>query len=577
MVGNPNIGKTTLFNALTGAKERVGNRAGVTVECAKRRLKGLDGVLIDLPGIYSLAPQSRDEEIAAEEIRNHKPDLIVNIVDATNLSRNLYLTTQLVELKVPLIIALNMMDEAAKLGLRIDAKRLEREIGARVVPICARTGEGLDELKAAMRSTIKLPVPLCYGCDARRRFECTRRLCAEAVERPIGLDRLFTHRIFGFPIFFAIMGLIFYLTFDSLGAWLSDGAETLVADFLSPLAEEGLMKLQLPFWAVRLIVDGLLMGVCGVLTFLPQVALLFLFLSLLEDCGYLARISFLTDTFLSKIGLSGKAFVPLFMGFGCTVPAALAARTLGRRSERRRTLRLLPFLPCSAKLPVFGLLARAFFPRHRGLIVLSLYVLGIIVGILLSLLTKAMKREGEEAPFILELPPYRKPVAKNTLMLVGERTSHFLFRAGTVILCVSALLWALMHFDPALCYTDAAERSLIGVFGAKIAPAFTPLGFGFYQAAVALLVGLVAKEAVLSSLLLFFNGSVATLTAAFSPLSAYCFMAFVLLYPPCFAALVTMRREYGGFGILPWLLIGQPLLAYGICNILHCVLQNCGF
>lgn len=565
LAGNPNIGKTTLFNALTGARERVSNRAGVTVEVNKRRLKGMDGTLIDLPGIYSLSPQSKDEQIAAEAVKEQLPDVIVNIVDATNLQRNLFLTTQLMELKLPMVIALNMMDEARRRGLKVDAAELERRLGVRVIPIAARTGEGLDKLKEAMCAARTAPAPLCSGCSARLRYGCIERVTGAEKVRVSGLDRVLTHKIFGFPIFIAVMALVFYLTFDSLGAFLSDGAEslgTLLCDWVRQLLRTA------PEWLSGLITDGILNGVTGVMTFLPEVALLFGLLSLLEDSGYLARAAFIMDSLMRKIGLDGKAFVPLVMGFGCTVPAALAARTLPNSSERKRMLMILPFLPCSAKLPVFGLMARAFFPSHRGLVVLALYFLGILTAVLVALL---MRNRATEQPFLLELPPYRIPTLKNTWMQMADRTGHFLFRAGTVILLVSALLWILMHFSSDLSYTEQTQDSLLGTFGTLIAPIFTPLGFGFWQAAVAILVGLVAKEAVLSSLLLFYGGSAAALTAAFDPLSACCFLIFVLLYPPCFAAIITLHREYRDLRCTAFTLLVQPIIAYAACCLFRLI------
>lgn len=562
LVGNPNCGKTTLFNALTGAHERVSNRAGVTVDHIERKMRGADAVIVDLPGIYSLNPHSMDEQIASEAIAAHKPDLIVNIVDATNLQRNLFLTTQLMELGVPQVVALNMMDEAKKLGLEVDASELERTLGLPIIPIVAKTGDGLSALKRTIFSTHKCPSPLCKACSATARYRCLERVGAPNKARVSVLDRVLTHRWLGFPIFFAIMALVFYLTFGSVGAYLSEGAKKLgelLCEWVRSLMSSS------PYWLSGLIVDGILNGVTGVLTFLPQIALLFGFLSLLEDSGYLARIAFIMDAPMRRLGLDGKAFVPLLMGFGCTVPAALATRTLGSRRERGLTLLMLPFLPCSAKLPVFALISSCFFKERSWLVILALYAMGIAVAVLTAMFFGG-KRRSE--PFLMELPPYRRPTFRNTWMQISVRTGHFLYRAGTIILIMSAVLWALMHFSVQFAYTDQTQSSLLGAIGTLIAPAFSPLGFGFWQAAVALIVGLIAKEAVLSSLLLFYGGSLAAIQAAFTPLSAFCFLTFVLLYPPCFASVITIHRERRSRLSTAFALLFWPIVAYAVCLLI---------
>ena len=664
LVGNPNCGKTTLFNALTGAREYVGNWPGVTVEKKERRLHayGHDITVVDLPGIYSLSPYSMEEIVARNFIIDERPDAIINIVDATNLERNLYLTVQLMELERPMVIALNMMDEVARMGVTIDCERLSLELGVPVLPICARTGEGVDDLlrrsagllalsheqlhagfciepddlydarthaahhrigdalsdaparaglpahwaeikllegDAMVREQLCLTPEQAAAVDAAvadyvsdglpgdgearvadSRYRYITRVCAAAVShRGAGqdftdrIDAVLTNKWAGIPIFLAIMGAIFVLTFDTLGGWLSDGVDQLVIGLFLPWARDLLEGAAAAPWLVSLLCDGVITGVGAVLVFLPQIALLFFFLSLLEDSGYLSRTAFLMDRALKRFGLSGKSFIPMLMGFGCTVPAAMAARTMENENDRRMTIMLLPFVSCSAKLPVYGLIASAFFDEYRGLIVLSLYALGIVVGILTGILFRHTLFRENRAAFVLELPPYRWPSMRNTLLHVGERVGHFLEKAGTIILLMSVVLWFLMHFTPALAMTAQTERSILGVAGGWIAPLFRPLGFGTWQASVALLSGLIAKEAVNSSLSMFLGATGDALNGAlaglFTPLAAYSFLVFVLLYVPCMAAVTTMRRELGS-ARHTWITVGyQLLVAYVMALLVH--------
>ena len=384
------------------------------------------------------------------------------------------------------------------------------------------------------------------------------------------IDAILTNKYLAIPIFLLIMFLIFLLTFSSLGAWLSDQVDLLINGALAPWLSGWLTEIGTSSWLVRLISDGVIGGVGGVLTFLPQIALLFLCLSLLEDSGYLSRTAFIMDKLLRSFGLSGKSFIPMLMGFGCTVPAAMGARTMENEKDKRMTILLLPFMSCSAKLPVYGLIAGAFFAQHRGLVVFSLYVLGIVAGILTGLLFKGTLFKGKDAPFVLEMPPYRRPVLRNTLQHVGERVQHFLEKAGTIILFMSIVLWFLQSFDTSLQMVENSANSVLGVLGGWIAPALTPLGFGAWQAAVALLAGVVAKEAVVSSLSLFYGFSTiagdtavrASLGATFTPLAAYSFLVFVLLYVPCMAAVATMRRELGSGKWTVFMVGYQVLIAY---------------
>ncbi len=638
LVGNPNCGKTTLFNALTGSNQYVGNWPGVTVE-KKEGLANLDGrsiTIVDLPGIYSLSPYSMEEIVARNFIVDEGPDAIINIVDATNLERNLYLTVQLLELEKPMVVALNFMDEVAKHGDKIDVKRLSQALGVPVIPITARSGDNVDELLRIAHQSIHtgftlepddlyddfthqihhqvgelihdkayaahLPahwtsIKLLEGDDlvekalgldeetrwkldhivqkyesaytlgdretlvADSRYQFISRVVTVAVKkgRPLGamtlsdkIDSVVTHKVFAVPVFLLTMLAMFALTFGPLGSSLSDGVEYLIGSVLGPWAADILAGANVAPWMISLVVDGIIGGVGGVLTFLPQIALLFLFLSLLEDSGYMARAAFIMDRLLRRFGLSGKAFIPMLMGFGCTVPAIMGARTMEQDKDRRMTMLLVPFMSCSARLPVYGLLSAAFFPQYAGLVVFSLYILGLLCAILSGIFFKKVVFRGEPAAFLLELPPYRLPTLKNCATHVWEKVRGFLVKAGTLILAMSVILWFLQTFGPGLVMVENAADSFLGRFGSLIAPIFKPMGFGVWQAAVALLAGLIAKEAVVSTLSLLYGFSIgasgATVAAALSgtfasPVAAYAFLVFVLLYVPCVAAMSTMYRE----------------------------------
>lgn len=663
LAGNPNSGKTTLFNALTGAKEYVGNWPGVTVEKKEGRIKayGHEMLLVDLPGIYSLSPYSMEEVIARNFITEEKPDVIINIVDGTNLERNLYLTLQLMELERPMVIALNMMDEVEKHGDKIDVIRLAKELGVPVVPISARTKEGVDELVQRCSAIIALAhaqahkgfsiepdhvfdklthaahhkigailggkaeeagLPrhwaeikllelddlvlkkLKLNSDEHRelnaiineytlgdnnfdgamrladsRYKFISGIVAVSLKRnpkpkessfSYKIDRVLTHKYLAIPIFLVVMLLIFAITFGTVGSWLSDQMSMLINDAIAPILENFLVSINTSQWLVSLICDGIIGGVGGVLEFLPQIAMLFVCLSFLEDSGYLSRTAFIMDKLLQRFGLSGRSFIPMLMGFGCTVPATMSARTMENEQHRRMTVLLLPFISCSAKLPVYGLIASAFFARGSMLVVFSLYILGILVGILTGFVFKSTLFRGKSATFVMEMPPYRWPTWQNTLQHVGERVLHFLEKAGTIILCVSVLIWFLQSFDLRLHMVDNATNSMLGALGSIIAPVLKPLGFGTWQAAVALLTGFVAKEAVVSSLSLLYgfsdvaNGMAirASLGATFTPLSAYAFLVFVLLYVPCMAAVTTMRRELNSSKWTLFMVVYQIAVAY---------------
>ena len=635
LAGNPNCGKTTLFNALTGSNQYVGNWPGVTVEKKEgtARLGDKSMTVVDLPGIYSLSPYSMEEIVARDFIIGEAPDCIIDIVDATNLERNLYLTVQLLELERPMVVALNFMDEVAKRGAQIDVARLSKELGIPVVPITARTGEGLDTLLptahrqmplgftiepddlydsfthdihhrmgelihdyayaaglpahwAAIKllegddivaKALKLPARVSGLLDAvvaeyegssdlgdretliaDSRYQYIEKVVAASVVkggRPGELtfsekvDKVVTHRLFAIPLFLLTMLLMFVVTFGPFGSWLSNGVGAAV-DSLSGWLSGALSGAGVSPVLVSLVCDGIIAGVGGVLTFLPQIALLFFFLSFLEDSGYMSRAAFIMDRLLRRFGLSGKAFIPMLMGFGCSVPAIMGARPMENEKDRRMTILLVPFMSCSAKLPVYGLLSAAFFGPYAGLVVFGLYLIGMAAGILSGLFFKKTLFAGEPAPFVLELPPYRLPSLSNMLTHVWQKVRGFLIKAGTLILLMSMVLWLLQSFDFSLRMVEDAGQSMLGTLGSLIAPIFAPCGFGHWQAAVALLTGLVAKEMVVSSLSMFYgfsltasSGAVAAAMAGFTPLSAFSMLVFILLYVPCVAAVSTLFKE----------------------------------
>ena len=638
LVGNPNCGKTTLFNALTGSDQYVGNWPGVTVEKKEGTAKvgDVSFTVVDLPGIYSLSPYSMEELVARRFIIGEKPDAIINIVDATNLERNLYLTMQLLELERPMVLALNFMDEVEKKGDQIDCGKLSAHLGVPVIPISARDNKNIDKLveeaHRQMHTGLTLEpddlyddfthaihhrigdiihdrayergipahwaaIKLLEGdsevakdlglgettlrridqiateyeasselgdretllADSRYRF--VERVVRSSVKRrgdggkptiTERIDAVATHKYFALPLFLAMMLVVFLITFSGPGAWLSDGIAAFLEDVLCPGASAWLNSLGAPAWLTGLLVDGLISGVGGVITFLPMIALLFLFLSLLEDSGYMARAAFVMDRTLRHFGLSGKAFIPMLMGFGCTVPAVMGARTMENEKDRRMTILLVPFMSCGARLPIYGLMTAAFFPDHAGLVVFGLYLLGPVLAFLSGLFLKRFLFKGEPAPFLLELPPYRMPTAKNIWLHVWQRVRDFLTRAGTIIAAMSVVVWFLQSFGPNFQMVSDTAESILARFGSFIAPIFAPLGFGAWQAAVALLTGLIAKEAVVSSMSLFYGFSMTDYAAAgaamavtFSPAAALAFLVFCALYTPCVAAIATIRREMG--------------------------------
>lgn len=639
LAGNQNCGKTTLFNQLTGSNQHVGNFPGVTVDRKDGVIRGhAEATVTDLPGIYSLSPYSSEEIVTRDFLLNTHPDGIINIVDASNIERNLYLTMQLMELNIPLVLALNMMDEVRANGGTIMVNELEELLGVPVVPISAAKNEGIDELVehalhvARHRETpgridfcdagdgaggavhrcvhavshliedhaARTGLPLRFaatklvegdtliesaldldanetemlghtiaelegetGLDreaalADMRFNFIERLCDKTVVRPgesrehkrsVAIDRILTGKYTALPCFIGIMALVFWLTFGVIGAGLSD-LLTLGIDALTNLTDHALTVYGINPVVHSLVIDGIFAGVGSVLSFLPTIVTLFFFLSILEDTGYMARVAFVMDQLLRRIGLSGRSFVPMLIGFGCSVPAIMGARTMENEKDRRMTILLVPFMSCSAKLPVYGLLSSAFFGPWAGLVVFGLYVIGMAAGILSGLLFKHTLFAGEPAPFVLELPPYRLPSLHNMLTHVWQKVKGFLIKAGTLILLMSILLWLLQSFDFSLHMVENEADSMLGALGSVIAPIFKPLGFGFWQAAVALLTGLIAKEMVVSSLSMFYafpltatGAQVAAAMTGFTPLSAFSMLVFILLYVPCVAAVSTLAKE----------------------------------
>ena len=649
LAGNQNCGKTTLFNALTGSNQHVGNFPGVTVDQKVGTIRGTDHQVVDLPGIYSIRPYTQEEIVTRDFILNSKPDAIINIVDATNIERNLYLTLQLLSLKIPTVIALNMMDELTGNGGSIDVKKMSQALGVPVVPISAVKNQGISELVDILLSTAQNrvlpkvqdfcpdgPVHRCihavchiiedHAQRARisRRFAATKLIegeadffnllqlsqnekeliehsiiemeadtgldrnaaladmrynfidsvCAGCVKkaseskehrRSVEIDRVLTNRYLAIPLFIAIMGLVFFLTFNVVGAFLSDVMEYAV-DGLTMLADRALTAYDINPVVHSLIIDGIFAGVGSVLSFLPLIVTLFFFLSILEDSGYMARVAFVMDKLLRKIGLSGRSFVPMLIGFGCSVPAIMATRTLSSNRDRKMTILLTPFMSCSAKIPIYTLFAAAFFPGKELPVMILLYFGGMVVGILMALVLKTTMFRGNPVPFVMELPNYRFPSAKSVLLLMWEKAKDFLTRAFTVIFMATVIIWFLQSFDLKLNVVSDGTQSILARLGQLVAPLFAPLGFGDWRMVTALVSGFTAKEAVVSTFGVILGVSAEQLQVAlhslFTPLSAASFLTFCLLYTPCVAAVATIRRELGSKWKTVAVVISQCLVAW---------------
>lgn len=651
LAGNQNCGKTTLFNALTGSNQHVGNFPGVTVDQKSGTIKGVkDCSVVDLPGIYSLRPYTQEEIVTRDFVIDGKPDGIINIVDATNIERNLYLTLQLLELRVPMVLALNMMDEVRANGGTVDVQKMSQALGIPVVPISAAKGEGISELIDKAVQTAKTrtlpavsdfcddasPVHRCIhavihliqdhadnvGIPARfcavkliegdkemeKRLEldknetellehcvvemedatgfdrnealadmryafiekvtqCAVVKCHESREhsRSVKIDRVLTGKYTALPVFFAVMLLVFWLTFDVIGQRLSD-LLSMGIDALSAAADKGLTAYGINPVVHSLIIDGIFTGVGSVLSFLPIIVTLFFFLSILEDTGYMARIAFVMDKLLRHIGLSGRSFVPMLIGFGCTVPAIMATRTVSSDRDRKMTILLTPYMSCSAKIPIYAVFSAAFFPKHAALVMIGLYVTGIILGIIVALILKNTAFRGNPVPFVMELPNYRLPSFKSVMLLLWEKARDFLERAFTVIFVASIVIWFLRTFDTKLNVVEDSSQSLLALVGRFIAPAFAPLGFGDWRAVTSLISGFTAKEAVVSTMAVLMGTSVnelgGALSSLFTPLSALSFLVFTLLYTPCVAAIATVRRELHSRGATLGVVLMQCGVAY---------------
>lgn len=659
LIGNQNCGKTTLFNQLTGANQHVGNFPGVTVDQKVGEIKEHKNCsVVDLPGIYSLRPYTSEEIVTRDFLINEKPDAIINIVDATNIERNLYLTLQLLEMQIPMVLALNMMDEVRNNGGSIDVMGMSEKLGIPVVPISAVKAEGISELvEKVIRTAEKKKYPkITDFCEkgavhrcihalshqvedhaqnlgisprfaatkvvendveiikklnfSRNEFEMMQhsieemeadhkmdrnaaladmrytfieKVCRDTVKHPKEskehkrsekIDKVLTNKYLAIPMFLAIMMLIFYLTFGLIGAWLSD-LLSLGIEQITDICDKGLTAYGINPVVHSLIIDGVFAGVGSVLSFLPVIVVLFFFLSILEDSGYMARIAFVMDKLLRKIGLSGRSFVPMLIGFGCTVPAVMATRTLSSDRDRKMTIMLTPFISCSAKIPVYSVFAMAFFKDHAALVMMALYVTGIVVSILVALILKGTVFSGKPVPFVMELPNYRLPSVKSVLQLMWDKAKDFLQRAFTIIFVATIIIWFLQTFDTRLNVVTDSANSLLAVLGRWVAPIFTPLGFGDWRISTSLITGFTAKEAVVSTMSVLCGTSMSnlpqTLGSFFTPLSAVSFLVFTLLYTPCVAAIAAIRREMDSalqaVGIVIMQCVIAWLVAFGVYRI----------
>ena len=554
LLGNPNVGKTTLFNSLTGSNQKVGNWPGVTVDRKEGSYKHMK--IVDLPGIYAMDTFSNEEKISKNFLKTEDVDLIVNIVDGSNLERNLYLTMQLKEFKKPMVILVNMIDVTTKKGVNIDYNALEKSFKAKVIPIIASKEKGLDGIFQFLDKkdySDFLDTEEYSFSDEKEAYNYIGNKLKKCMKINENNDKLNTSQkidkvvlnpYLAYPIFIGIMLLMFQFTFAWVGQPLSDLLDGFVADTLMPFVSN-LLSNTAP-WFQSLIVDGIISGVGGILVLLPVIIALFFCLNILEDSGYMARVAFIMDTFMRKIGLSGKAFIPMITGFGCSVPGIMAARTLESEKDRKLTALLIPFMSCNAKLPVYVIFAAVFFPNNATFVIASLYILGILMAFLIGLIFKNTLFKKDEEPFIMELPEYKIPDAKSVFKELSSKTLGFLKKAGTIIFAMSVLIWFLQNFNFTGLVSDIEDSFLFNI-GSFIAPIFKPLGFGSWEASVSILTGIMAKETVISTMEVIYAGDLAAiLPYHFTALSAFAFMVFVLLYTPCMSAIGTIKKEFGG-------------------------------
>lgn len=651
LIGNQNCGKTTLFNRLTGSNQHVGNFPGVTVDSKEGIIKGHgDMKVVDLPGIYSLSPYTAEEIVTRDFLINSHPDGVINIIDATNIERNLYLTLQTLSLEIPTVIALNMMDEVRENGTVIDVEKLSSLIGVPIVPVSAGKNEGISDLVSVLYETAKKGLKpkntdFCSGaahraihsvchiiedhadaCKIPRRFAAAKLIEGDEIiskkldlspqdtyaiehiitemEQVMGMDReaaladtrysfiesvcsltvkkgreqtkqqkfsvkldsVLTNKYLAIPIFLAIMSLVFYLTFGLIGNFLSE-CLSLGIDIVTDKTRYFLETAGVNKVFISLVIDGIFTGVGSVLSFLPVIVVLFYFLSVLEDSGYIARVAFFMDKLLRKIGLSGKSFVPMLIGFGCSVPAIMATRTLSSGRDRKMTIFLIPFMSCSAKLPVYSMIAYSLFKENAVIIMILMYIIGMVLAVLMGLLMKNTLFKGNSVPFVLELPSYRFPSLKTTALLMWDKTKEFLNKAFTVIFTATVIIWFLQNFDIKFNLADT-DNSMLCLFGKFIAPVFMPLGFGNWKAVSALIAGFSAKEAVVSTLTVLMGK--APVSALFTPLSGFSFLVFTLVYTPCIAAVATVRNELGGKTALG-MVIFQTVFAYLLSFLVYSI------
>lgn len=657
LIGNQNCGKTTLFNQLTGSNQHVGNFPGVTVEKKEGAIRKTAHSVVDLPGIYSLSPYTAEEVVTRDFLLNEHPDGIINIVDATNIERNLYLTLQLITLEMPMVLALNMMDEVTASGGSIDVKSLSKALGIPVVPISAVKNQGIAELiNVAFETAQKKQAPLkqdfctgevhravhgiahliedhaqavsmpvrfaatklveddqptfdlldlnqneretvvhitsemeqALGTDreaalADMRYDFIEGVVRRTVKKPaetkeqlrsVKLDKWLTHKYLAIPIFIGIMATVFWLTFGVFGNTLSDlmsiGINAFTGAFDRALTAYGINPI-----VHSLLIDGVFAGVGSVLSFLPTILVLFFFLSMLEDSGYMARVAFVMDKLLRKIGLSGKSFVPMLIGFGCTVPAVMATRTLSSERDRKMTIILTPFMSCSAKLLVYAMFSSIFFPKHSTLVMIFLYVLGMVIAILYGLVLKSTIFKGKPVPFVMELPAYRLPSLKSIMLHMWDKAKDFIHKAFTVIFIATIIIWFLQSFDTRLNPVHNSSDSMLAIIGTFIAPVFAPLGFSNWMASTALVTGLTAKEAVMSTLAVLTGAGTeqalgAVLGTIFTPPAALSFLVFILLYMPCVAAFAAIKREYDSTAKATLIMASQTIIAW----LVACAVYN---